>query len=1174
MTQTNTSNQRKTWELQYVPGGRELLKSLGQQLVVGESFAFLGPQWGQTPMISSILRVAGVQQVKERLIPLWGNETHDLPGARLLQKPIPKRGLCSLWTDRHVYREYRDSVRLIMSDPFRPQSQVHVQIFQEGQLFGEQPLFLDAFGMCLVELQDLPVGRYRIQTEDAITQTEFTIAQSRLTTMSGEWVQQYTQEIQNGKQALVFVLQLESFGVPVRGDVAIQLLDESGVTPRPVSNNVFRADGGGRVAGDLMLEGDGPFSIEVHSLSDSTRWCTLQLGEEAGYSTSPKRSIIQPMGALKTWKWSGHEGFLGFDIVDEDVWQSTPMVLVDVVGQQAVLRAEEHIASPMLQVLDPVTGQSAQHQWEHLEAGQHIEIAIPKPGGVIVVGGWVHGEPWEGWSLAMPKPNTTLSLNVLPRQHSQEPLYIELATNQPNPLPVYVVVKEEEESEVGCAWGPSAAFQSALQHITSPMQVHQPSLHMWKKAPLPEIQTAQGSIRREIQRPSMPHPSIQRPSLPHPSQSPPKMLGAQPPGSGFAPPSMPHPHQPPIPEPPVTEAAWQRPLPQHEHFSKTYYSGIVTLHERHVLPIDIMDEHAQVQIEAVALSGPNWAYAQADILQSSGVFAELLLPSTCHPKDTIMGEVIVASQSGPVYIHIWCEQQQVPLYREGEYIDSNTLLDEDVIELSIPVVPGRYVMQIRGQDGVELDRVEAEVGAWGTQTYEGWGVQLLPAGARWEAPTGPRPALEAEVLPHLASRIQSVAKSITERPAGHCETEAARICAAAYSLYFSQSGHEESNALNQLVQGLERLEHLRVPGMGFRLFPGGPHEPKWGVEAIYHLWEVSWLPLSNPASPPEWYQRVHHLADEMARCYNLTPIPLRIHSARDAYRVFRFDSTPTRREEARWEIENRWQETPEGPQLSGNDAVEIRRESCYGALFLLSQEDDESRQKGLLLANTVLKQWSAEESGFSTLEGIALLALLHMCQQCIPSQGQLQVDEQDFELQQLSGALPFHTLHVHTGLAPVALRYHRLQRQLHGFSQAVPWRFKMQKPNLPQSNVQQAELGDRIELSIVLAEPGKMGDLLEFLLPPCLCWLDGEREEKYFAVEITGEQRISLPLVAVSTTQDAEGKMGTQRWGIRLFNMYDSLRGNLAFDNTISIFPTGHQKREQGVLRRWSKLFG
>jgi len=508
------------------------MQALGQQLVIGESFAFLGPQWGHVPLIASILRAAGVKKAPPRIYALWGDEEIELPGARLQQRPLPRHGLSSIWTDRQYYREGRDPVRVVMSDPFAPQAQVDLALYHEGQPFGRQSLHLDEHGLCLIELQDLPAGRYRLESKEGGAQTTFTVAFSRLNTMSARWIQQYTQELQQGRRALVFVLQLESFGASVQGDVVLQLLDESGDAPTPISEGILRADGGGRVAGELALEGEGPFSLEIHALIDSTKWCAIDVGDEVGSARQPRRSLICPMGGVKTWQWSGEGGLLGFDVEEEGAWQQAPVVLVHVVGQQAVLRAEQDITEAMMLVLDPITGQLASHHWPQLEAGQQLEVAVARPAGVIAIGGWIQGEPWEGWTMAVPSTQPALSLQLLPRQQRHEPLYVELSTNHPGPLPVYMVAREEEEAAELRPWGPGAALHHATRRTTQGMALGAPTKPLWREADvlIRAAEKAQSSRRRAgAGRPSIPPPGAPPPSAPPPGGTPPP--AAPPPGA-------------------------------------------------------------------------------------------------------------------------------------------------------------------------------------------------------------------------------------------------------------------------------------------------------------------------------------------------------------------------------------------------------------------------------------------------------------------------------------------------------------------------------------------------------------------------------------------------------------------------------------------------------------------
>lgn len=1186
------------WELRYLIGGRELHRSLDQHLVVGESFAFLRPGWDQTPLIASILQTLGVDEAPGRIFPLWGEDEIAVPGGVITQQAVPKLGFCSVWTDRDLYRELRDPIKVFIFDPLASEPRQHVSIWCDGKLLDQQHIHLDNMGICQLELNNLPAGRYRIVVGGDKAETHFVIAHARICTLEGNWLQCYAKPVDKHRNVLVFVIQLTSFDQAIQDDFQVQLYDEGRPHAIPLSYESCRSDGGGRIAGEILLEGAGPFSLEIQSYTDPAKWSLLEVPLEGTEAPYERAQLIGPLGPIHSWQWDQGRGTMGLRIEKHETTSTTPVSLETVVGQKATLRVNETIDQCTVLMLDPVRGEREEYKWPELYEGQTVSIPSPGPFGILCVGGFLGETPWEGWSLVIAPPTMQLDVDVEPRKHLQDPIQVQVTTQLPYEVPVYLIIKEDVESDETSPWGPAETLLDVADEMLPSMFLGNPNENITKA-------TERLNIRPRIQQPTGPPKGAPPPRTPKPGTPPP---------SSSPPPSIPHPDDG-FPMPEISTSSPKRMPPQSEDFPDVLVSQIVTVKGQQQFSFPSPGEYGDYRIEAVALTGTSWGYATAEVDLASPTFCELLIPPHAHADGSALGEAVIMTDQPYVYVELWRDQLPISMYNSNGPVSTQTPVEGPLAQLQFKVAPGHHVLRIVDAHGNPLDYVEAEVHPWGVAYEEGWGLRLLAAGDRWEAPDdseGPvTDTLETEMdqlahraqqppelelpqtmaIPHILPMLRQVAQELTKRPPEHCEAEAARITAALYLLPYAESIHQQSQ-LHQLIQvGVAQLREMFVPQRGFKLYIDQGDEPEWGMEALFHLWDITWMDhcmdamkpgygrLSGAAYQAPWREPLLNLMDEAAHAYNLQLIPIRVKSFRDACRVFLLESVDARREEALWEIQKKLVTMEDGSlQLPYDNQVIHRQEMCYAAVTMLASDSPEHKRTGLQLANQVLEAWSSEENSYSTKEGIALLALIEYTQRFLVASHHAYAVINGMETpgSELNQPQPVESIEVHQGLVPLGFYYPKLPRDLRHFEKPVQWELKLVKPSQPGLEAHEAELGDRLHLKLILPGPSEVGDILELYLPPCLAWLDGERHEKHFAVPIYPYQTIDLPLVAISTTQDLDGSAGIQHWGARLSNLYESERGRAAFQNSIVVWGRGQRKRDtqQQWLNRWRKIFG
>lgn len=1190
------------WELRYLIGGRELHRSLGQHLVVGESFAFLRPGWEQTPLIASIVQTLGIDEVPGRVIPLWGDGEISIPGGIITQQPVPDLGFCSVWTDRKLYRELRDPIKVFIFDPLSQDPRQHVSIWCDGKLLDQQHIHLDNMGICQLELGNLPAGRYRIVVGGDKSETHFVIAHARICTLEGNWLQCYSKPVDKHREVLVFVIQLTSFDQPIQDDFQVQLYDEGRPHAIPLSYESCRSDGGGRIAGELLLEGNGPFSLEIQSYTDPAKWSLLPVPLEGTEASHERAQLIGPLGPVHSWQWDQGRGTMGLRIERQETASITPVSLDTVIGQKAVLQINETLEQCTVLMLDPVRGECEEYKWPELYEGQTVSIPVPGPFGVLCVGAFMGETAWEGWSLTIAPPSLQLGLSVEPRRHLQDPIQVQVQTQLPYEIPVFLLIKEDLEHDESSPWGPAATMLEVADELLPTMFLGNPNETITKT-------TERMSARPSVVRPPMEAPKGSPPGTPRPSTPPPTSV--PPPAT----PALPDIPPPPDGAPQKGASTPKRMPPQSEDFPDVLASQIVTVKGYDQFTFPSPGEYGDYRIEAVALTGTAWGYATADIDLASPTFCELLVPPHAHNDGTALGEAVIMTDQPQVYVELWRDQVPISLALNGEIISHQTPVQGPLVQLQFKVAPGHHVLRILDGHGQPLDWVEAEVYPWGIAYEEGWGLQFIAAGQSWHAkadsdevnpdtldtdrselmvrsevpPDEDKPQTMA--IPHLLPMLRQVASELTQRPPEHCEAEAARITAALYLLPYAESIHQQARIDQLIYDGVEQLRQMFVPQRGFKLYMDQGHEPEWGMEALYHLWDVVWMDhcmdlmqpgygrLSGSGYQSPWREPLLNLMDEAAFAYGIQRIPTRIQSLRDACRVFALETIDARKEEAIWEVQKRLVQEDNGRySLPYSNKVVLRQELCYASITLLASPQPEHKQIGLQIANQVLRAWTSEENSYSTKEAVALLALMEFVQRFLlsPQQAHFHLNGNERVGTEIQQPEPVESLDVLQGLVPLGFYYPKLPRDLRHFEKPVQWELKLVKPTQPGLEAHEAELGDRLHLRLQLAHPPEVGDILELYLPPCLAWLDGERHEKQFAVPLYPYQALDLPFVAIATTQDLTGEAGIQHWGARLSNLYQSERGHASFHNSLVVWGRGQRKRDsqQQWLNRWRKIFG
>ncbi|MBI4751693.1 MAG: hypothetical protein HY774_24690 [Acidobacteria bacterium] len=247
-------------------------QSIGKEIVVGNIFAFLTPKTWEHPTLGWIARLlAGSGVVPPRVVSLAGTHPIQLGGAEIKPFTLPDLNLAVVTCDKAIYRTEHDTVNLLALNPLAPRSSANLVVSVDEREFSRHTVQLGDHGEATFQLRDLPVGSYEAAFEGTAADTagcSFTVAEYRLSPLTAA----FHHKKFSGNNQFSFVLNLESFGTPVEGDVALELMEQN----RRLAKITARAEQG-KVKGSFALTGNGPHTINVQLVADPGKTATLPI---------------------------------------------------------------------------------------------------------------------------------------------------------------------------------------------------------------------------------------------------------------------------------------------------------------------------------------------------------------------------------------------------------------------------------------------------------------------------------------------------------------------------------------------------------------------------------------------------------------------------------------------------------------------------------------------------------------------------------------------------------------------------------------------------------------------------------------------------------------------------------------------------------------------------------
>ena len=385
----------------------------------------------------------GPAQHLRYVVPLGCAEATFLPGISVVRTSLPRLRLAGITSDRMLYRQGCDEVHLLALDLLAANSACELAISANGSPFARRTVRLDAAGLAILSLVDLPAGSYSVQWAGAPEDEppcEFTVAEYRLAPLVATLLQR---ELHGDPPRLSLMLGLETFGMPVSGRIRLELTDQD----RPVDTTTVVAKAG-RAYVSFTLSGTGPYAVNVQLIGDPSR--TGKRADHRQQHTRPAADDLLPPRvrhcrlALAGTKCKGSPRHLPRRTRDRIQPRAIGASSTPARSGCAVAAVD----ALCIQVIDPCGSQSPDRSSpvavvhrDGLAVDEMIEIEHQGPVALAGVAGFVNDEPWEGWAAVVAPSQLSPQIHVPQEAAPGQEVAIRVDAGQESGS-VYLVVKD------------------------------------------------------------------------------------------------------------------------------------------------------------------------------------------------------------------------------------------------------------------------------------------------------------------------------------------------------------------------------------------------------------------------------------------------------------------------------------------------------------------------------------------------------------------------------------------------------------------------------------------------------------------------------------------------------------------------------------------------------------
>jgi hypothetical protein len=328
--------------------------------------------------------------------PTRGGQTRPAPTVDLPRLPAAAGpDLTAVITERKIYRP-RDEAHIFIVAPDAPGGQVEMEVQLAGQQISKEQVTLDQAGLALRPYADLEEGEYTVlvrrlgQDPRPPARCTFSVAEFSLSPLIA-LLERHSYEAGD----LGFRLKVIALSVPYDG--AVELALQSG--ERVVETQKATVREGAVEATFDVKEHEGPFRVQV----------TTPDGETASVffpgtgRTERERITLCPLGKV------AEAGVLPGDDtaavrglhVGYDGVEMTPLRLESAVGHHGKLVADVRAAVVQVVTFDPLSGETAVHEWRDVNPGDSFDFPVAAPYTLFTAGLLAPRLPYEAWGVVV-----------------------------------------------------------------------------------------------------------------------------------------------------------------------------------------------------------------------------------------------------------------------------------------------------------------------------------------------------------------------------------------------------------------------------------------------------------------------------------------------------------------------------------------------------------------------------------------------------------------------------------------------------------------------------------------------------------------------------------------------------------------------------------------------------
>ncbi len=1095
----------------------DVLAQLGESALLGNWFVFL----------KANAQASQGQSTSPQIL-FRGKNTLTLPGVEIQPTALPHCTLVSLTSDKTLYRANHDIVRLLVASPTEANKEVTLRISLNSTIYAEYPVTLDEFGLCLYSLRDLPEGQYEATlVHSPADACRFEVAEYRLAALNAELV---AQELHG--ELLRYTLLVTTFNQPYSGPVEVELQERG---QRVGMRTSIHCDNEGHGSGSITLNGVGPYTLNIIA---GERTATVALkGSEQERRESLTISELGELRVLSLLPLPQANTCRGLYVARGGT-NTEPFLVRNVIGNAIEITPRADVEALRVVIINPVRGTSGEKYYEQLKPDQSVQVPVPPPYGIVLLGAFIDGQAWEGWCAVLRPSDLHLHCEAPKEARPGNRVQVTLKTGVTDRVvPVHLIVKD---ARLIAQSDTQVEFAARIKANISEWQ--QQSVTGTVERQLAQINTPQRMFRRMMASTSATAGVMPMMATPASLTGAPRMLASamRTPAGGRI-----------MPQSTSTPTAGLTPV--RLSFPEVVYNNIVKVQGEANVEVKLGDSMTRYSIEAFALSPDtlDWQRVETTLEATQEVYGELTVSPFVFPGDSVMGRLDVSAAAGNALVEVQHDGETLPLfYDTGSPIVPNTLVPSGST-VRFPVHPGTITSIVRDASSGVSDVSERYITEPGKLRHIVRTLRLLTPGKA--VTLQDTNALALRPMPGLERPFQVFVEAASLYPYGCVEQTSTKL----FAMYigYVTNRHDEQRASEYeaaLVVWHKRLVSMYLPQQGFCLYPPqdseqGKPDTHYAPLAVKRLLDLPTTEQVEGASVAlhNILSEIHAMAIDAASYYKIEHPPRTLTSCHDAYRVF---TSTQEKDEAVAFVRSRLKErngtvsvVPEQNQLFtlfGRGVAE-RQESAYAAAVLLKTGETSDLAHALAATNTITSQINAEGRLYSTVDTAACLALMTALRDAgviaDDGNGRVMVNGQEMTLADaLSYREKVTSIQCVQGAVAAQITsevvedWNTFQRQL-----AVEVRLERKGHSQEQFTV-----GDELDLMIKVRqyEPGLLAHVC---LPDALARIVGGGQVKRFSLDFCGKNELRIPLAAIASTQSMlDTKKTSQHWAVIVRNMF------------------------------------